>query len=72
MCGSCGASQKKGRRKSAHLSSAGKKSFFKYDETKSKEAQRRTKRSGVKSIHIAAERAIQVMVEARQHQDGSE
>jgi len=33
---SCDASQKKGRRKSAHLSSAGKK-FSLYDETKSKE-----------------------------------
>jgi len=35
--GSCCASQKKGRRKSALLSSAGKEFFSNYDKTKSKE-----------------------------------
>jgi len=44
----CGASHKKGRRKSAHLSSAGKKSSL----TMIKRNQR-TKRTGAKSRHIA-------------------
>ena len=44
--GSCGAGPKKGRRKSAHLSSAGKKSFQTMIKTKSKEE--RNKKNGSK------------------------
>ena len=50
MTGSCGAGQKRGRRKCAYLSSAGKKSSLMYDETKSKEEKNRT---GAKRMHIA-------------------
>jgi len=47
--------------------------FFNYDETKSKKAKRRRqKRTEQKECTSRAERTIQVMVEARQHQDGSE
>ena len=59
MTGSCGASQKKGQRKCAHLSSAGKKSSL----TMMKRNRKWTSR---------AERTQQVVVEARQHQNGSE
>jgi len=68
--GSCDASQKKRRRKSAHLSSAGKKSSL----TMMKRNRKRkiTKRTGATRRHIEAECTIQDMVEARQHQNGSE
>jgi len=48
--GSCGVSQKKGRRKSAHLSSAGKRSFL--TKMKRNRKRRRTKRTGAKRMHI--------------------
>ena len=49
--GSCGASQKKGRRKSANLSSAGKKFFLTM--MKRNRKRKRTKRIGAKRRHIA-------------------
>ena len=49
--GSCGASQKKGRRKSAHLSSAGKKSSLTM--MKRNRKRKRTTRTGAKRRHIA-------------------
>ena len=54
MTGSCGASQKKGRKKSAksaHLSSAGKKSSLTM--MKQNRKRKRTKRAGAKRRHIA-------------------
>ena len=48
--GSCGASRKKGRRKSAHLSSAGKKSSLTM--MKRNRKRKRTKRTGAKRRHI--------------------
>jgi len=48
--GSCGASQKKGLRKSAHLSSAGKKSSLTV--MKRNRKRKRTKRTGAKRRHI--------------------
>jgi len=61
---------KKGRRKSAHLSSAGKNSSLTM--MKRNRKRKRTKRMGAKEGTSRAERTIQVMVEARQHQSGSE
>jgi len=77
--GSCGASQKKGWRKSAHLTSAGKKSpltmmkqnrkglglhnFERGKEQKEQEQKQDTSRT---------EHMIQVMMEERQHQNDSE
>ena len=56
--------------KSAHLSSgAGKEIFYNYDETKSKEEQKEQER---KEGASQAERAIQVVVKARQNQNGSD
>ena len=46
MTGSCGASQKKGRRKSAKFELSGKEIFSNYDETKSKEE--KNKKNGSK------------------------
>jgi len=43
--GSCGASQKKGRRKSAHFELSRKEIFSNYDETKSKEEKRSKKKA---------------------------
>ena len=68
--GSCGAGQKKGRRKSAHLSSARKKSFLTTMQRNRK--MRRTKEEEPKEGISRAERTIQVIVEARQHQIGNE
>jgi len=67
--GSCGASQMKGGRKSAHLSSAGNK--FSSTMMKRNRKRKRTKREKKEGIS-RAERTIQVVVEARQHQNGSE
>ena len=60
--------KKKGRRISALLSSAGKKSSLTM--IKRNRKRRRTKRLGAKTSR--AERSIHVMVEARQHQNGGE
>jgi len=68
--GSCGAGHKKGRRKSAHLSSAGMKSSLTM--VKRNRKGKRTKRTGAKEGTSRAECMIQVMVGARQHQNGSE
>ena len=61
--GLCGASQKKGRMKSAHLSLAGKISFL----TIMKRNRRRKEKNEreQKGCTSRAERTIQVMVEAR-------
>jgi len=56
-------------RKSAHVSSAEKKSSLTV--MKQNRKRRRTKSLKAKRMHITG-RAIQVMVEARQHQNGSE
>jgi len=66
----CGASQTKGRRKSAHLSSSGKKSSLTM--MKQNRKRKRTKEREQKEGTSRAERTIQVVVEARQHQNGSE
>jgi len=50
--GSCGATQKKGPRKSTHLSSAGKKSSLTM--MKRNRKRQREKRSGAKIMHIAS------------------
>ena len=50
---------------------SGKEIFSNHDETKSKEHKNKKNRSK-KKAHRWAERTIQVMVEARQHQNGSE
>jgi len=55
--------------KSAHVSSAEKKSSLTV--MKQNRKRKRTKRMKAKRMHITG-RAIQVMVEARQHQNGSE
>jgi len=62
--------QRKGRRKSAHLSSAIKKSSLTM--MKRNQNRRRTKRTGAKQCTSWAERTTQVMVQARQHQNGNE
>jgi len=49
--GSCGASQNEGRKKSAHLSSAGKKSYLIM--MKRNRKTKKTKRTGAKRRHIA-------------------
>jgi len=54
---------KKGAEEIRSFELSGKEFFFNYDETKSKEEKKSTSR---------AKRTIQVVVEARQHQNGSE
>jgi len=64
---------KKGRRKSAHLSSAGKNfSSSSITMIKRNRKRERTKEQEQKEGTSWAERTIQVVVEARQHQNGSE
>ena len=69
--GLCGASQKKGWRKSAHSSLAGKISsltLMKRNRKRKRKKKEREQNEGTSR----AERTIQVVVEARQHQNGSE
>ena len=50
---------------------SGKENFANYDETKSKEEKNKKNRSK-KKAHCGQMHTIQVMVEAKQHQNGSE
>ena len=62
---------KKGAKEIRPFELSGKEIFSNYDETKSKEEL--NKKNGSKKEGTSrAERTIQVMVEARQHQNGSE
>ena len=62
---------KKGAKEIRSFELSGKEIFSNHDETKSKEQKNKKNRSK-KKAHRWAERTIQVMVEARQHQNGSE
>jgi len=62
---------KKGVKEICSLKLSGKGIFFNYDETKSQE-EKNKKNKSKKEGTSRAERTIQVMVEAREHQDGSE
>jgi len=62
---------KKGAEEIRSFELSGKEIFSNYDDTKSKEE--KNKKNGSKNEGTSrAERTIQVMVEARQHQNGSE
>jgi len=65
ITGSCGASQKKGQRKSAHLSSAGKKSSLTM--MKRNRKRKTTKRTEAKRRHIAGRAYDTGCGESRQH-----
>jgi len=63
-----GCKSKKGAEEIRSFELNGKEIFSKYDETKSKEENNKKNESKKKTSR--AERTIQVMVEARQHQNG--
>jgi len=62
---------KKGAEEIRSFELSGKEIFFSYDETKSKE-EKNKKNGKQKEGTSRAERTIQIMVEARQHQNGNE
>ena len=62
---------KKGAEEIRSFELSGKEIFFNYDETKSKE-EKNKKNKRKKNALRGAERTLQVMVEVRQHQNGSE
>ena len=62
---------KKGAEEIRLFELSGKEIFFNYDETKSKEEKQQKEREQ-KEGTSRAERTIQFMVEARQHQNGRE
>jgi len=67
----CGAGQKKGAEEIRSFELNRKRVFSNYDETKSKEEENK-KNGSKKKNKSRAERTMQVMVEARQHQNGNE
>ena len=63
---------KKGAEEISSFELSGKEIFFNYDETKLKEEKNKKNGSKMTAHPRRVERTIQVMAEARQHQNGSE